>query len=173
MVFIDETAHVRQLFFDLKVALLEELRLEVGEDGQAGLECEDFAVKYHIVPDAASNLEINVLDKDCDEPVCQEEGCVDLERLKMRMQFGQYLSEVAVEKFDSQLDILDVASEECNEQLLVDEVREADEGGGLFAINEECARQETQILRNKLNEEELEECCKKRNVMERMMEWSG
>ena len=33
MVFIDETSHVRQLFFDLKVALLEELRLEVGEDG--------------------------------------------------------------------------------------------------------------------------------------------
>ena len=52
------------------MALLEELRLEVGEDGQAGLECEDFAVKYHIVPDAASNLEVNVLDKDCDEPVC-------------------------------------------------------------------------------------------------------
>ena len=80
----------------------------------------------------------------------------------MRMQFGQYLSEVAVEKFDSQLDILDVASEECNEQLLVDEVREADEGRGLFAVNEERARQEAQILRNKSNEEELSKCCGKR-----------
>ena len=115
MVFIDETAHIRQLFFDLEVALLEEFRLEVGKDGKTSLERKYFAVKYHIVPDAACNLKINVLDKDCDEPISEEEGRVYFERLKMRMQFRQNLLKVAVKKFDSQLDVLDVASEECNE----------------------------------------------------------
>ena len=82
------------------MALLEEFRLEVREDGQASLEGKYFAIKDHIVPDTASNLKVNVLDKHCDEPVGEEEGGVDLEGLEMRMQLGQYLSKIAVEKVD-------------------------------------------------------------------------
>ena len=78
VVFIDESPHVRQLFLDLEVALLEELRLEVWENGQARLESKDLAIKDHIVPDPASNLEVNVLDKHGDKPIGQEKCCIDL-----------------------------------------------------------------------------------------------
>ena len=82
------------------MALLKEFSLEVGEDGQAGLEGKYFAVKDHIIPDTASNLKVNVFDKDGDEPVGEEEGGVDLEGLEVRMQLGQYLSKIAVEQVD-------------------------------------------------------------------------
>ena len=146
MVFIDETSHVRQLFFDLEVALLEELRLEVGQNGEGCLKDEDIAVEKHVVPDAARYLEVHILGKDSDEPVYEEESGVDLERLEMLLQFRQLFLEVAIEDVDAKLDILDVAAEQLDEDGFVDEVREANEGTGLIAVDQQGPRQEAQIL---------------------------
>ena len=44
-VFIDEAAHILQLFLDLEVALFEELWLEVDENGQACLKDKDLPVE--------------------------------------------------------------------------------------------------------------------------------
>ena len=44
-VFIDEASHILQLFLDLEVALLEELWLEVDEDGEARLKDKDLPVQ--------------------------------------------------------------------------------------------------------------------------------
>ena len=44
-VFIDEAAHILQLFLYLEVALFEELWLEVDENGQARLKDKDLPVE--------------------------------------------------------------------------------------------------------------------------------
>ena len=83
---VDHTPHVRERLFDLKVALLQQLRLVVGEQSKAGLEGEYLPIEDHIVPDAARNLEVDILDEHRDKPVCEEEGCVDLEAFKVLVQ---------------------------------------------------------------------------------------
>ena len=71
-VLIDEAPHILQLLLDLEVALLEEFGLEVDEDGEACLKDKDLAVENYVIPDAASDFEVNILDEDSDKPVRQE-----------------------------------------------------------------------------------------------------
>ena len=78
MVLINKTTHVWKLLFDLKVALFEELGLEVGENGQTSLKSEYFAIEDHIVPYTTGYLEVDVFDEYGDEPIGEEEGRVDL-----------------------------------------------------------------------------------------------
>lgn len=64
----------------------------------------------------------------------------------MRVQLREHLREVLVKQIYPQLDILDVAPEQHDEELLVHEVREADECFGLAAVDEQRACEEAQIL---------------------------
>ena len=143
---IDQAAHVRQLFFDLEVALLDEFTLEIVQDGQSCLECVYLTVKYEVIPYAARYLPIDILHEDSDEPISQEEGSVDLEGQEVLAQFGQHLLEVAVEQVDSKFDVLDVPSEELDEELFVDEVREANECIRFTAVDQKGASEKAHVL---------------------------
>ena len=66
---IQTSFHVSQSVLYLEVALLEEFGLEVGQDRETSLEKEYFSVEDHIVPNATSDLEINIFDKNSYEPV--------------------------------------------------------------------------------------------------------
>ena len=85
-VLVDQPSHVGERLFDLKVALFEQLRLEVGQQCKPSLEREYLAVEDHVVPNAARNLKVHILDENRDEPVCEEEGCVDFEAFKVLVQ---------------------------------------------------------------------------------------
>ena len=137
------------------MTLLEELWLEIWKDGQSCLECKDLAIEDHIVPYATSKFEVDVFYEYCDEPVCQKEGCVDLQSFKVLVQFGQHLLKVAVEEINAQLDILDVAQEKLDEKLFVDKVGETNESTAFLQVHKKGSGQKTHVLiqRNNVKEE--------------------
>ena len=67
----------------------------------------------------------------------------------MLVQLRQHLLEIAVEKVDTQLDVLDVAQEKLYEEFLVDEVGEADECATLLTVHKKGAGQKAHVLVHK------------------------
>jgi len=62
------------------------------------------------------------------------------------VQLRQKFKEIRLKQVDSQLDVLNVASEELEEERLVDEVSEANESVGLLAVDENRPRDEAHVL---------------------------
>ena len=132
------------------MALFQEGGLEVRKDGKASFERKYLSIKKEVVPYTTCDLDVNVLHEYWKEPICEEERRVNLKCLEVSEKLWQYLLEVVVEEFDSQLNIFFKPMEQLQEQGLVHKVGKSNKGLWLLlAEDEEHTRQETHILKTK------------------------